>query len=209
MARNPEPVIRDAVAPDVAAICRFGEAHIQSHYAPLIGDGPADQQVRRWWNETYIAAGVAAGQVVVAEDGGELVGVAQRGRNGADHVIYKLYVHPDHRGRGIGPLLIAGLVRQLPPGTERVFIEQFAGNARAGAFYEREGFTVDRIEPGPTDALAVVWRVQELGPEALGHRDPALVDEPPPGRSPANEPHRGSEDSRHGGERGDAEPALE
>lgn len=169
MAQDPHPVIRDAVAQDVPAICRFGEVHIPAHYTPLIGEGPADEQVRRWWNETYIAAGVAGGQVVVADDRGELVGVGQRGRHGPDHVIYKLYVHPDNRGRGIGPLLIAGLVRQLPAGTERIYVDQFAGNARAGVFYEREGFTVDRIEPGPTDALAVVWRVRDLGPrEGVG-----------------------------------------
>jgi hypothetical protein len=32
------------------------------------------------------------------------------------------------------------------------------GNERAGAFYEREGFTVESIEPGPADnpALGVV-----------------------------------------------------
>ena len=163
MTHRARPVIRDGVADDVAAICRFGDVHVRAHYTPIIGDGHADEQVRRWWNETFIAEGVAGGQVVVADDGGELVGVGQRGRNGADHVVYKLYVHPDHRGRGIGPLLIAGLVRQLPPGTGRLYIEHFAGNGRAGTFYEREGFTVDRIEPGPTDALAVVWRVRELG----------------------------------------------
>ncbi len=163
MPSGPVPVIRDAAADDIAAICRFGEVHVRAHYVPIIGEGPADEQVRRWWNETYIAEGVARGQVVVADDGGELVGVGQRGRNGADHVIYKLYVHPDHRGRGIGPLLIAGLVRQLPPGTDRLFIEHFAGNERAGAFYEREGFAVDHVEPGASDALAVVWRVRELG----------------------------------------------
>jgi hypothetical protein len=39
-------------------------------------------------------------------------------------------------------------------------------NARAGALDEREGFTVERIEPGPaeTPALGVVWRVRDLRP---------------------------------------------
>ncbi|NJC23460.1 hypothetical protein BJ994_002536 [Arthrobacter pigmenti] len=37
-------------------------------------------------------------------------------------------------------------------------------NERAGAFYEREGFTVQRVEPSPTEdpALGVVWRSRSL-----------------------------------------------
>ncbi len=46
---------------DVGAICRFGEAHIRPHYAPLIGAVAADEQVRRWWNETHVDAAVAEG----------------------------------------------------------------------------------------------------------------------------------------------------
>ncbi len=159
-------VVRPAEPGDVVAICRFGWAHVQAHYAPLIGAAAADEQVRRWWNETYIRAAVADGVVVVAEaePGGQLVGVGQRGRSGAEQVIYKLYVHPEHRGRGLGPQLLAALIRQLPPDVDRVYIEHFAANERAGAFYEREGFTVERIESSPTDdpALAVVWRARQL-----------------------------------------------
>jgi len=102
------------------------------------------------------------GAVVVAEAGGKIVGVGQRGRNGADHVVYKLYVAPGHRGHGLGRRLLAALVEQLPPDADRLYIEHFAANERAGAFYQREGFVVDRIEPGPTEPLGVVWRVREL-----------------------------------------------
>jgi hypothetical protein len=56
MASRSEPVVRDAEQDDVAAICRFGEAHIRPHYAPLIGAEAADEQVRRWWNETHVGA---------------------------------------------------------------------------------------------------------------------------------------------------------
>ncbi len=80
MASRAEPVVRDAEHDDVAAICRFGEAHIRPHYAPLIGAEAADEQVRRWWHETHIGAAVAEGLVVVAEADGQLVGVGQRGR---------------------------------------------------------------------------------------------------------------------------------
>src|SRR3954469_5485031 len=112
------PVVRDAGPDDVAGvwtgggeagpddgagIWRFGETPLRPHYTPLIGAEAADAQVRHWWNETAIGSAVSAGLVVVADAGGQVVGVGQRGRSGADHVVYKLYVAPDHRGAGLGP----------------------------------------------------------------------------------------------------------
>jgi GNAT superfamily N-acetyltransferase len=163
-ASRAEPVVRDAKHDDVADICRFGEAHIRAHYAPLIGAEAADQQVQRWWNATEIGAAVDEGFVVVAETDGQLVGVGQRGRRGTDHVVYKLYVHPEYRSRGLGPLLLDALIQELPANTDRLYVEHFTGNERAGTFYEREGFTVERIDPGPREnpALGIVWRVRYL-----------------------------------------------
>lgn len=167
-----EPVVRDAEPEDIMAVCRFGEAYVRPHYAPLIGAAAADEQVRKWWNEAHIGSAIAAGQVVVAEADGQLVGVGQRGRSGADHVVYKLYIHPEHRGRGLGPKLIDALTSQLPAGARWLYIEHFAANERAGAFYEREGFTVQRIEPSRTGdpALGVVWRRRQLAPSPQASR---------------------------------------
>jgi ribosomal protein S18 acetylase RimI-like enzyme len=164
------PVVRDAELDDVAAICRFGEAVIRSHYAPLIGAEAANQQVRRWWNEGEIRAAVNKGFVVVAVTEGQIVGVGQRGRRGTDHVVYKLYVHPQYRGRGLGPRLLDALIQQLPTTTDRLYVEHFTANERAAMFYEREGFTVERIESGPTEnpALGIVWRIRYLAPPEAG-----------------------------------------
>ena len=166
MSSGTTPIVRDAEPGDVRGICRFGAVHVRPHYAPLIGAEGADQQVRRWWNETHVGAAVSEGSVVVAEAGGRLVGVGQRGRRGGDHVVYKLYVDPEHRGCGLGPRLLDALTRQLPPAADRLYIEHFVANERAGAFYEREGFAVERIEPGPSDdpAAGVVWRARDLAP---------------------------------------------
>jgi GNAT superfamily N-acetyltransferase len=168
MVSNAEPTVRDAGHDDVAAICQFGEAHIRPHYTPLIGAGAADEQVRQWWNEAHVGAAVADGLVVIAEADATLVGVGQLGRSGADHVVYKLYLHPQYRCRGLGVRLLDALTRQLPADIDRLCIEHFVGNERAGAFYEREGFTVERVEPGPTDnpGLGVVWRARPLATSA-------------------------------------------
>lgn len=155
-------VVRGADARDVRAVCEFGATYVPAHYAPLIGGPAADAQVVRWWSQEQIGTAVSEGLVVVAEEGDRIVGVAQRGRAGVDHVIYKLYVDPRCRGHGLGPRLIEALVDQLPPDATRVCVEHFAGNERAGAFYEREGFTVERVDAsaGGDPALDVVWRVR-------------------------------------------------
>ena len=156
--------VRVAGPKDVPALCGFGAAHLPPHYTPLIGASAAQGQVRSWWAPEVIGAAVEAGLVVVAVADGQVIGVGERGRFGDDHVIYKLYVHPGHRGRRLGPQLVEALVRQLPPGTDRVYIEHFAANVRAGEFYQREGFTVRRIEEAPGDdrGLDVVWRARDL-----------------------------------------------
>ncbi len=158
MTSNEIPVVRNAVPGDIAAICRFGEQHVAPHYAPLIGQEAADEQVRRFWNDTQITRAVTRGLVVVAEADGRLVGVGQRGRRvpdrDSDHVVYKLYVHPGLRGHGIGPRLINALTEHMD--ADKVYIEHFVQNERAGAFYEREGFKVERIEKG------IVWRSRPI-----------------------------------------------
>ncbi len=167
-ARAPAPrdevAVRAARDADVAGVCAFGEAHVRPHYAPLIGVAAADEQVRRWWNPPYVQAAVAAGDVVVAEQDGRVVGVAQHGRAGPDHVVYKLYVAPDLRGCRLGPRLLAALVDRLPADVDRLLVEHVAANRRAAAFYEREGFVLDRVDPHPSGdpALATVWRVRSL-----------------------------------------------
>ena len=85
-------------------------------------------------------------------------------------MIWKLYLHRAHRGRGLGRQLLGALVDQLPAGVGRVWIEHVAANERAGAFYEREGFTVERVEASASgDAGAdQVWRVRRLAPARPG-----------------------------------------
>jgi GNAT superfamily N-acetyltransferase len=148
----------------VDAIGRFGADHIRAHYSPLIGPAAADAQVRTWWNESVLSTAAGQGLLIVALEDDEVVGVGQRGTWDAVPVIWKLYVHPDRRGHGLGPRLIEALIDQLPADADRVLIEHFAANVRAGAFYEREGFAIERVEPSPDGdrALDTVWRTRTL-----------------------------------------------
>lgn len=151
--------VKAANLEDVEAICEFGATHISDHYRPLIGEKAAAAQVEKWWDRQRMSAAIGRNQVTVAESEGQLVGVAEWGVWNGTPAIWKLYVHPDRRGEGIGRRLIRGIVDRLPPGTARLQVEHFAANERAGAFYEREGFRVIRTERNESDPRSsVVWR---------------------------------------------------
>jgi GNAT superfamily N-acetyltransferase len=156
--------VRGAELPDVARIRAFGVAHIRAHYEPLIGEPAAQRQVDDWWNERVIRSAVVDGSISVAEDRNGLIGVVQVARQADPPTVYKLYVHPDHRGRGVGVALLTEVMASLPTTATRLAVEHFAGNVRAASFYEREGFVVDRVARAETgdSRLAVVWRVKAL-----------------------------------------------
>lgn len=149
--------IRPADPDDITGICRFGEEHIPPLYTPLIGAEKAREQLN-FWTETQITRAVTRNLVVVATRDDEIVGVGQRGRRDpttdSDHVIYKLYLHPDVRGQGIGPRLIDALAQQVD--ADKIYIEHFEANERAAKFYEREGFQAEREENG------IVWRSRPI-----------------------------------------------
>ncbi|MFP3882780.1 MAG: N-acetyltransferase family protein [Actinomycetota bacterium] len=152
-----------ATPDDVEAIRRFGAEHIPSHYGPLLGPDAARAQVDNWWTIERMAKAVSEGRVVVAKDDGNVVGVGEWSIYQGIPVIWKLYVHPSLRGRGTGPRLIDAIIAGLPDGVDRLQVEHFAGNRRAGAFYEREGFREIRKGQHPSNSVFdVVWRERSL-----------------------------------------------
>ncbi len=155
--------VRTAEPDDVDAILAFGSTVIVQHYSPILGSDAAEAQLA-WWGRERISRAVAAGRVQVVVDDRRIVGVAETGEIADEQVIWKLYLAPTHRGRSLGVELLERAIAGLPAGTDHVLVEHFAGNGRAGAFYEREGFEVVDTESDSSGnpSAAVVWRRRNL-----------------------------------------------
>jgi phosphinothricin acetyltransferase len=101
------------------------------------------EEQRRW-----LTARRGAHAVVVAEDAAEVVGFAAlspwRDRPAyATSVEDSVYVHPDHRGRGIGRTLLAELVRVgTLHGFHAIFARIVGGHEASIALHEALGFEV-------------------------------------------------------------------
>jgi GNAT superfamily N-acetyltransferase len=88
------------------------------------------------------------GAVLVAEFDGQVVGVCQlivfrhlQTRGGLCAEVESVHVHPDHRGRGIGGVLLrAAVQRARELGCYRVQLTSNNARPEAHRFYERLGF---------------------------------------------------------------------
>src|SRR3954466_2044806 len=77
--------------------------------------------------------------------GGELVAMAgERMKPGNFTEMTAVCVHPDHRGRGYGQLLLGSVSRQILARGEIPFLHVFTNNESAIALYKRQGMEIRR-----------------------------------------------------------------
>ncbi|WP_336135058.1 GNAT family N-acetyltransferase [Natronomonas amylolytica] len=137
--------LREATDADIDAIRRVAERSWEVDYPAILTRETAQEAVSEWYGSDGLADAIAEGrtELLVAERDGEVVGFAHATWNGseAEGYILRLYVHPDHRGRGVGGELLEG-TRQALAGydVDRIHAMVLAENDPGNAFYERFGF---------------------------------------------------------------------
>jgi ribosomal protein S18 acetylase RimI-like enzyme len=135
----------DAVAPgiairvaDAADADALADVYLASFHATYdFSLAHSDDDVRRWIREVLIPAG----GTWVALDGRRVVAMLTVSEADLD----QLYVAPDQLGRGIGRRLVEHAKELSPAG---LTLYTFQVNARARAFYERNGFVAEWFGDG-------------------------------------------------------------
>ena len=169
MAETAVVTTRPGTAADIPAFRALGEAVVPVTYGP-IDAAYAQRMLDEWWVPEVFETSLARNPHLVAEVDGEVVALANLGRlsqsyrdfphvSGDREVMWKLYVHPDHQGLGIGRRLLAE-VETMVEG-EELWLEVVEGNDQAFAFYRDHGFEeVERVSDRqwPDD----VWLRKEL-----------------------------------------------
>lgn len=118
--------IRAAMVDDIPGIRAVGASAWRDTYTGLVPAGYVEAGLAQGWTAEHFAESLAnpAYRVLVAEDAGWVVGVAQAaiGRDGTGH-LWRLYLLREARGCGLGRALWEAVV---------------------AAFYQRLGFRVTR-----------------------------------------------------------------
>ncbi|HEY1953706.1 MAG TPA: GNAT family N-acetyltransferase [Gemmatimonadaceae bacterium] len=149
--------IRPASAADLPVIGRLGALLVRTHYefdpkrfmAPMPG-------LEKGYG-SYLGSLLDDPDIVilVADQGGEVIGYTYAGIEGTDYMslrgpagaLYDIVVDPDHRGRGVGRMLLdATLTALKSKGAPRVVLETAEQNEHAQRLFEHAGFRRTMIE---------------------------------------------------------------
>jgi putative acetyltransferase len=138
--------LRRASLADMPAVAVLHRTTMRASLSYLPDLHTADED-RRFFTETLFPANT----VWLAEEAELLAGYAAVAPGWLNH----LYVHPDHQGRGAGPLLLAKAMEAQ----SELRLWTFQRNVRARALYESRGFTLVRLSDGADN--------EEREPDAL------------------------------------------
>ncbi len=148
---NPSIRLRPYAAADEDAAIELWRRTWQQHY-PHIDFG---KRVG-WWRERWRKELVPGARIVVAEAGGAIAGFVTI--DPKTMYLDQFVVAPEHWGSGIALALVEEAKRLSPRGIELLVNKD---NARAIAFYEKQGFAYAGEDKNPVSGIAVnrmAWR---------------------------------------------------
>ena len=148
-------IVRDATAGDVSGMAEAWVAAWESAYRGLLPDEVIDARPLSLRKTQLHDQLTKDGPLLVCENAGAIAGFAHFGarridgqRVGSEGELYALYVHPNVWRGGAGSALCTEAERRLRAlGYSSAVLWVLQANARARAFYEKYGWTVESVGP--------------------------------------------------------------
>jgi len=149
------PSIRPAVRGDAARVHEIATAAWHDAHEPIIGRDAVREFLDRYYTPADLREAIEKPETVFLVVGDPIAGFVEVGPSGDEDgtwTVYRIYVHPDEYGDGIGTRLLSAAESRVD--AERLRLVVMGDNDRAVGFYESRGFErVDTAESewGTTD----------------------------------------------------------
>lgn len=144
--------VREATADDMAAVREVARAAWAADYPDILTRETVDRGVEEWYESDQLEGHLTGSRTrlfVACEEDGRVVGFAHAELGRDEGYVLRLYVHPDHRGRGFGRRLLERTRDDLfEHGAERINAMVLAANEPGNAFYRTFGF--ERVDESET-----------------------------------------------------------
>ena len=158
-------LIRAADGNDLLAVLDVGHRTWPVTYGPIAGEDYVAMGLAKWWTKDATIPAIRAGRVTVAEVDGEVVGIASVGPHENHLALWKLYVLPEHQGRGIGSALLDSVVARATEDYPQIRLSYLDGNTSAEGFYRSRGFVEIGRESGGDGIPESIWMQLVLDPK--------------------------------------------
>lgn len=149
--------VRRAVPDDIDGVRQIGLTTWPVAYADVASPEFVTDGLAQWWSPEVVERGIRTGITLVAVENDVLIGMAGLGQEEGFWILWKLYVLPDHQGKGVGKALLDAAVDALPAGTAELLLDVLVGNKQAIGFYEAYGFGPAPQTPARDLGDELVW----------------------------------------------------
>lgn len=168
-------VIRTADENDLLAVLDVGHRTWPVTYGPIAGDDYVAMGLAKWWTKEGTLHEIVAGRVTVAEVDREVegrlerdvVGVASAGPHEGQLALWKLYVLPEHQGKGIGSALFESVLARATGHYSWIRLSYMEGNTSAETFYRAKGFVEVGRDSGGNGIPESIWLQLDLDTREL------------------------------------------
>jgi ribosomal protein S18 acetylase RimI-like enzyme len=162
--------VRRAELADVEGVREVGVKTWPVAYAGIASPEFIADGIAQWWSPEMVEGGIRRGITLVAVDdaagqpdeGERIVGMVGVGREAEFWVMWKLYVLPEHQGKGIGSLLLDAAIAALPAEATQLMLDVMVGNEQAIGFYRKHGFREARSTPDRDLGAELMWMSLDL-----------------------------------------------
>jgi putative acetyltransferase len=145
-----DPVLRPATAADIDAIVAIFHRGWHDVHPGRVPDGLTARRTPEAFHDRVSRRVAETDETTVAEVDGEIAGFIMVAGDEAEQV----YVDRAHRGSGVAALLLTEAERQIAAaGFDVAWLVVVRGNARAQAFYAKQGWVDEGDHDYPVTAL--------------------------------------------------------
>lgn len=133
-------MIRHAESEDAEEIHDVALKSWKDTYSHILSEEAIEEVIDDWYSVEDLKEQVEHPIFYVAEKQGKVVGFVHATVEDGKATLHRIYLNPEHQGRGIGSKLYRKVENDIKQKADKIELEVLAENQKGNSFYQKQGF---------------------------------------------------------------------